>query len=164
MIGIVISTVIILLGFIGIRMKTIWKRLAFLALTSVGMLVMSFVEGNAYGVLGGVYQVIFRLIGLIFVSLLILSVTKKNAAGSIEELSGLGKKMPYIFAMIVVFAVMVIGIPGTGTFIGMFYSEIGVILGGFGYVSYLGLLANVLGMAVSASLLFPILRQMYFEK
>lgn len=159
---IVISTIMILTGFVGAKMKAVWQKLIFLSVSIVGMLLMSFSEGNAYGVLGGTYQVLFRLISLIFLIALILSVAQRNNITKVEELRGIGKKMPYLYAMIVIYSMLVIGIPATGTFIGIFYSGIGVLLGGFGLLAYVGLLANVIGIGVAALLIFPILRQAYF--
>lgn len=162
---IVISAVLILAGFIGVKMKTVQKKLLFAGISSIGMIMMSFAQKNAFGVLGGSYQVLFRIVSLIILSVLLLVIAQKNAIDKVEDLRGIGRRMPYIYAMVVVFAMMVIGIPATGTFLGIYYSEIGLfamIAEGVGIFSYLGALANVIGIGVLAALLFPILRQAYF--
>ena len=70
--------------------------------------------------------------------------------------------MPYTYAILVLLAVMCIGVPVTGTFTGIIYSEIGLLAGGFGVFTYIGLIGNVVGVVVPVMLLFPLLRRMYF--
>lgn len=162
---IVVSAVLILAGFIGVKMKAIRKKLLFAWISSIGMMILSFAQMNAFGVLGSSYQVLFRLVSLILLTVLLLAIIKKNAIDKVEGLSGIGKNMPYIYAMTVIFSMMVIGIPGTGTFLGLYYSELGLIamiVQDFGIFAYIGALVNVIGIGVLAALLFPMLRQAYF--
>lgn len=159
---ILVSAVLILAGWIGAGMKTVSKRLFFAAVSSVGMVMMSFATNNAYGFIAGGSQIVFQMVSLLVFIILLLTVLKKNEISKVEELNGIGKQMPYVFAMLTFFAAMIVGIPATGSFNGIFYSEIGLLTGGFGYVTYVGLLANAIGMIALAMLLLPILRQAYF--
>lgn len=158
----IISAVMIVAGIIGLKMKEIWKKLLFAGITSAGMLILTLSQVTGYGLRGAAYQMIFRVIGFIFLCAILLTLAKKNSISKVEELAGIGKKMPYVFAMIVLFSAFVIGLPATGTFNGMFYSTVGLLGSSLGLWAYAAAAVNIIGMVVLAVLLFPILRQAYF--
>lgn len=159
---IVIFVGIILAGLLGIRESVIKKKLLFLCITSVGITALSFAEVNAYGIVGGCLQLFFRLSSLVCLILLIGNICKKNEITTVEDIAGMGRNMPYLFATAVIFSVIIIGIPATGTFTGILYSEIGLLAGQYGVVTYIGLVGNVAGILISAAILFPLLKQAYF--
>ena len=104
-----VAALLILAGLLGLKMKTVGKRLLFVCIAEVGMVMLSVAEMNTYGLVG-------------------------------------------------------IGIPITGTFTGIIYSEIGLLAGGYGVFTYVGLIGNILGIVVPVVLLFPMLRRMYFPE
>lgn len=159
---IVISVGMILLGVSGVKMQTIRKRMIFLCISSIGGIIMSFAEGNAYGLLGGIFQIIFRFVSLILLIILFFRICKKNEIAKVSDINGIGRGMPYTFMAITIFAMMVVGIPATGTFTGIFYSELGLLAGDYGVFAYIGMLGNMFGIIVPAALLLPILREAYF--
>lgn len=161
---ITISAIFVLAGLFGIRSKTLGGKMFFLCISSIGMTILSFVELNAYGLIGGIFQMLFRLISLLFLVLLFRNVCKKNGIIYTEDISGIGRKMPYMFLMAAVYSMIVIGMPATGTFTGILYSEIGLLAGGFGAVTYVGMIGNIAGIAVPAVLLFPVLKKAYFPE
>ena len=159
---ITISAMLIFAGLFGIRSKTLGGKMFFLCISSIGMTVLSFVELNAYGLLGGIFQMLFRLISLLFLVLLFQNICKKNGIVYAEEICGIGRNMPYVFLVAAVYSMIVIGMPATGTFTGILYSEIGLLAGSFGVFTYVGMIGNIAGIAVSAALLFPMLKKAYF--
>lgn len=159
---ITISVVLVFMGLLGIKTKTIGKKLLFLSISSVGMAALSLAELNAYGLIGGAFQIVFRFLSLLFLILLFRNVCKKNQIVNVEEVSGIGRQLPYLFMAAVIYSVIIIGIPATGTFTGILYSEIGLLAGGYGIFTYVGLLGNIIGIVVPAVLLFPILKKAYF--
>ncbi len=159
---IAVGAVLIVAGFLGLKMKTVGKRLIFLCIAGVGMILLSVAEMNTYGLVGGSFQAVYRIIALIPCLMLFHSICKKNEIKDLNGLDGIGTHMPYTYAILVLLAVMWIGVPVTGTFTGIIYSEIGLLAGSFGIFTYVGLIGNVLGVVVPVMLLFPLLRRMYF--
>lgn len=159
---IAVGAVLIVAGFLGLKMKTVGKRLIFLCIAGAGMILLSVAEMNTYGLVGGSFQAVYRIVALIPCLMLFHSICKKNEIKDLNGLDGIGTNMPYTYAILVLLAVMCIGVPVTGTFTGIIYSEIGLLAGGFGVFTYIGLIGNVVGVVVPVMLLFPLLRRMYF--
>ena len=126
------------------------------------MILLSVAEMNTYGLVGGSFQAVYRIVAVIPCLMLFHSICKKNEIKDLNGLDGIGTHMPYTYAILVLLAVMCIGVPVTGTFTGIIYSEIGLLAGGFGVFTYIGLIGNVVGVVVPVMLLFPLLRRMYF--
>ena len=159
---IAVGAVLIVAGFLGLKMKTVGKRLIFLCIAGAGMILLSVAEMNTYGLVGGSFQAVYRIVAMIPCLMLFHSICKKNEIKDLNGLDGIGTHMPYTYAILVLLAVMCIGVPVTGTFTGIIYSEIGLLAGGFGVFTYIGLIGNVVGVVVPVMLLFPLLRRMYF--
>lgn len=158
---IIVSFVLILLGLIGVRTRNVKRKLLFLFVTTLGMLLLPFSQRNPLGILGGVWQTVFQIPELFCFILLILSLCRQNGIQRIEELAGVRQRAPYVYASGVVFAIAALGVPGTGTFIGYLYSALGLMTGGFNIFGYVGLAGIVLGTAVSAAIIFSILKSAY---
>ncbi|HCJ07881.1 MAG TPA: hypothetical protein DHV96_05825 [Lachnospiraceae bacterium] len=161
---ITVAALLILAGLIGLKMKMVGKRLLFVCIAAVGMVILSVAEMNTYGLVGGCFQAIYRILAIIPGILLFHSICKRNGITDIEGLNGVGRKMPYIYVLLVFLCMVTIGIPITGTFTGIIYSEIGLLAGGYGVFTYVGLIGNILGIVVPVMLLFPMLRRMYFPE
>ena len=159
---IAVGAVLIVAGFLGLKMKTVGKRLIFLCIAGAGMILLSVAEMNTYGLVGGSFQAVYRIAAIIPCLMLFHSICKKNEIKDLSGLDGIGTHMPYTYAILVLLAVMWIGVPVTGTFTGIIYSEIGLLAGGFGVFTYIGLIGNIVGVVVPVVLLFPLLRRMYF--
>ena len=159
---IIVAVILILPGLIGIRTKSIEHKLVFLITTSVGVLLLPFSQGKTqFGILGGIWQVLFQVPALLCFALLIKSICKRNGIRNAEELAGVRECMPYLFAAGVVFAIVLMGLPGTGTFVGYLYSAFGLMTGEFGVYSYIGLTGVLLGIVIYAAITFSILKPAY---
>lgn len=157
-----VAALLILAGLLGLKMKTVGKRLLFVCIAAVGTILLSVAEMNTYGLVGGCFQGIYRILAIVPGILLFHSICKRNQIADLDGLNGIGRRMPYTYALLVFLCMVMIGIPITGTFTGMIYSEIGLLAGGYGIFTYVGLVGNVLGIVVPVMLLFPMLRRMYF--
>lgn len=159
-----VAALLILAGLLGLKMKTVGKRLLFVCIAAVGTVMLSVAEMNTYGLVGGCFQGIYRILAIVPGILLFHSICKRNQVTDLEGLNGIGRRMPYTYALLVFLCMVMTGIPVTGTFTGMIYSEIGLLAGGYGIFTYVGLVGNVLGIVVPVMLLFPMLRRMYFPE
>ncbi|MCM1158746.1 MAG: hypothetical protein NC300_07845 [Bacteroidales bacterium] len=159
---IMVFTLVIFTGLFGIRAKTLGGRMLFLCVSEFGSAALAFCQLNAYGLLGGIMQSVFRLISLLLLVVMFKPVCKSKQIFTLRDIDGMGKQKPYLFAAVTVLSMIAIGIPATGTFTGILYSEVGLLAGGYGVFTYVGLLANMAGIAVPAALLLPILSRAYF--
>ena len=158
---ILVSLVMTLLGIMGIREHSIKKRMTALFLATAGGLGIAFSQMGSYGLLSGLQQLPFRIVGLLSLWLLMSSVCKKNQLVTLEDLNGLQKSAPYTYGLMVLMALMLIGVPGTGTFIGIMYAQMGYMYSYPGVFSYVGMLGNVLAMVIIAMIVFPMLREAF---
>lgn len=156
------AVVLMLMGLKGIKGNDIGKKLSSLCIASLGAVALSFAQMNVYGFIGGCMQLLFRFTALIILVILLFHVCKKNKIWKVDDIKGVGRKMPYIFMMITIFSLMIIGIPSTGTFMGIFYSELGFLAGEFGIFSKIGIFGNIIGVLIPAILIFPIWKNAYF--
>lgn len=159
-----VAALLILAGLLGLKMKTVGKRLLFVCIAAVGMILLSVAEMNTYGLVGGCFQGIYRILAIVPGILLFHSICKRNQITELDGLNGIGRRMPYTYTLLVFLCMVMIGIPITGTFTGIIYSEIGLLAGGYGIFTYVGLVGNVLGIVVPVMLMFPMLRRMYFPE
>ncbi|MBO5469828.1 MAG: hypothetical protein J6A03_08855 [Lachnospiraceae bacterium] len=159
-----VAALLILAGLLGLKMKTVGKRLLFVCIAAAGTVMLSVAEMNTYGLVGGCFQGIYRILAIVPGILLFHSICKRNQVTDLEGLNGIGRRMPYTYVLLVFLCMVMTGIPVTGTFTGMIYSEIGLLAGGYGIFTYVGLVGNVLGIVVPVMLLFPMLRRMYFPE
>lgn len=160
-----VSLLVTLLGVVGIREKTVKKRMLALGVTTVGSLGVAFAQMGEYGLISGFQQLPFRLLGLMLFLLLMNSVCKKNEIGVLEELNGVRRFMPYTYALLVLLAMFLVGVPGTGTFTGMMYAQMGYMYAKTGVLSYVGMVGNLASLIVTAMIIFPILREAFlYEK
>ena len=162
---IIVSVALILLGLVGIRTKSIKKKLLFLVVTTVGMLMLPFSQGGTmFGILGGVWQVVFKVPAMVCFILLVQNICRCNAIQSVEGFVGVRQGAPYLFAASVIFSIVLMGMPGTGTFIGYLYSALGLMTGGYGIYAYIGLSGILLGFVISAAITFSILKPAYLPE
>lgn len=160
---IVVSVILIFLGLRGVKTKIVKKKLLFLCISTAGMLMLPISQWNQFGVKGGLRQAVFQIPALLCFILLLWNICKKNELTSVEELAGIRQRMPFLYTSAVVFAIILIGFPATGTFYGIMYSVLGLLGGDFGICTYVGLAGIVAGIAISAMLTFSILKQAYLS-
>lgn len=126
-----ISIGIILASAIGIIGKDVKKRALGIFLDSVGLLLLMNSIGTNYGFYAGIEIAIFVVPVLILFLWLFLSLCKKNELQKLSDLKNFRKEQPFTFFLFVIMGLILIGLPGTGTFnaymfgaSGMFKNEV----------------------------------------
>lgn len=161
---IVVSVVLILLGLAGVVTKSIKRKLIFVVVNTIGMWVLAFSQGKvrlASESLAGLWQIVYQLPALLGFVFLIRNICKRNDIHMSEELAGVRQGMPYLFAAGAVFAIVLIGLPGTGTWGGYFLAAFGLMLDQAGIFRYVGLCGILAGIAMNAAITFSILKPAY---
>lgn len=161
---IIVSLLLILSGIAGVWMKSIRKRMLFLLLTIIGMLGLAFSHVDVYGLLGGMEQLLFRGPAFFLLFLMMSKVCKLNEIREIKELNGICADMPIVYGVWVALSVFVLGMPGTGTFIGMMYALMSTIAASSGVFSYMGIVGIVVGFLVTVAIVSPILREAFLTQ
>ncbi len=82
---IAVGAVLIVAGFLGLKMKIVGKRLIFLCIAGAGMILLSVAEMNTYGLVGGSFQAVYRIIALIPCLMLFHSICKKNEIKEVSD-------------------------------------------------------------------------------
>ncbi len=161
----IVSLLFILFGIPGVRERNLRKRMMTLVLCVVGSIGVAFAQMGQYGLIGGLQQLPFRGLALILFCSMLHRICKMNDVEKLDELNGVRRFAPYTYAWLVVLAAFVIGIPGTGTFVGVLYAHMGYMYNYAGAIGIVGQIANIVGMIVICLVILPILREGFlFEK
>lgn len=154
-----VSLLFILLGVPGIRECNMKKRMMALVFSIIGSVGIAFAQTGQYALIGGLQQLLFRGLGIILFCCILSRVCKKNDIQNLDALNGLGRFAPYTYMWLVLLAVFLIGVPGTGTFTGILYTQMGYMYGYVGIIGIVGQIANVVGMIVVCLVVLPILKE-----
>ncbi len=150
----VLAVLIILAGMIGAVTKDVKRRMLGVSLTVVGMLLLANVQGGVYGVFAGVELLLFQLPTLILFLIAFGSLCKKNKISQVDGFVGFRRSHPWVLLLFLIMGVILIGIPGTGTF-GAYMIEINAILEGaasgvgvFQLISLLGMIVGIISLGI----------------
>ena len=150
----VLAVLIILAGMIGAVTKDVKRRMLGVSLTVVGMLLLANVQGGVYGIFAGVELLLFQLPTLILFLIAFGSLCKKNKISQVDGFVGFRRSHPWVLLLFLIMGVILIGIPGTGTF-GAYMIEINAILEGaasgvgiFQLISLLGMIVGIISLGI----------------
>jgi len=136
------------------------KRLiAYICVADVGYNLVAISSVSSLGLLGNLY---FFLIGGITTALAFMAVGVINSHGfkSMDDLSGLGKKMPLVCLALVMAGLSFAGVPPFGGFIGKYLVFTAAIQANLSWLAVIGVLTSVLQTAY----LFRLIYVMYGKK
>ena len=150
----VLAVLIILAGMIGAVTKDVKRRMLGVSLTVVGMLLLANVQGGVYGIFAGVELLLFQLPTLILFLIAFGSLCKKNKISQVDGFVGFRRSHPWVLLLFLIMGVILIGIPGTGTF-GAYMIEINAILEGaasgvgiFQLISLFGMIVGIISLGI----------------
>lgn len=146
-------------SILAIMQGTLKRRLAFSTVAQVGYLFLgiSFMSGQ------GLVGTLLYLAGhAVCKSLLFLSsgaIISATGTGKIDELSGIGKKMPLTMAAFTIGSLGLMGIPLFSGFVGKWH----LILASLGAGKIVPIAAIIAGSLLCAVYLLPVIKKAYFE-
>jgi formate hydrogenlyase subunit 3/multisubunit Na+/H+ antiporter MnhD subunit len=108
------------------------KLLSYHAISQVGYMVLGIATGTTVGLVGGVFHMINHAIYKCCLFLCGGAVEKNAGTAELEELGGLGKKMPITFACCTIAALSISGVPPFNGFVSKWMVYQGVITMGAG--------------------------------
>ncbi len=146
----VIAALTMLVGnVVALVQNNIKRLLAYSSIAHAGYLLMAFVGfGNGEIVTNSIAATLFYLAAYGLTSFgawaIVVAIEKQNATGLLlEDLSGLGKKYPWLGVAMLVFMLSFAGVPLTMGFWGKFYLFRTALQGGFTGLAIIGLLTSV---------------------
>ena len=146
----VIAALTMLVGnVVALVQNNIKRLLAYSSIAHAGYLLMAFVGfGNGEVITNSIAATLFYLAAYGLTSFgawaIVVAIEKQNATGLLlEDLSGLGKKYPWLGVAMLVFMLSFAGVPLTMGFWGKFYLFRTALQGGFTGLAIIGLLTSV---------------------
>jgi formate hydrogenlyase subunit 3/multisubunit Na+/H+ antiporter MnhD subunit len=115
--AIVGTATIIIAAMVAIVQHNIKKLLAYSAISQVGYMILGIATGTAVGLAGAVFHMLNNAIYKCCLFLCGGAVEQATGTAELDELGGLGKKMPFTFAAFVIAALSVSGIPPLNGFV-----------------------------------------------
>lgn len=146
------------------------KLLSYHAISQVGYMVLGIATGTTVGLVGGLFHMINHAI---YKSCLFLcggAVEKSAGTTELEELGGLGKKMPITFACCLIAALSISGVPPFNGFASKWMVYQGVIemgktnAGGSGVLWPVWLLAAMFGSALTLASFVKIIHSVFLNR
>jgi formate hydrogenlyase subunit 3/multisubunit Na+/H+ antiporter MnhD subunit len=121
------AVTIIIAVMVAMVQHNLKKLLSYHAISQVGYMILGIATGTPVGIAGGVFHM---LNNAIYKSCLFLcggAVEQRTGTADLEELGGLGKKMPWTFAACLIAALSISGIPPFNGFVSKWMVYQGVI-------------------------------------
>ncbi len=159
----VVSMIIMILGTVGVVSKSVRKRILGISFNVIGLLLLTNCQKGMYGFCGGVEGLVMQLPTWILFLILTLSLCKKNKWKAMQDLHGFRNAHPYVFVLYIVMGLLLIGIPGSGTF-AAYMIAVNAILGEkITVFTYIGLLAMGIGIGMLVVQFFDLWIHMLIE-
>ena len=153
------STAIIAGSVLALMQTELKRRLAFSTVSQIGYIILGIGIMNTKGLSGTLFYLaghaVTKSVLFLAAGAMIAASGKKN----INELAGIGRKMPVTTAAFTIGSLGLTGIPLFSGFIGKWY----LILGSLESGNILPAVVIIAGSILSAAYLFPIVRVAYFE-
>lgn len=146
------------------REKIFKKRLAYSTVSQISYVLCGLFLFNEAGVEGAFWQIVFHAVVKVGLFLCAGAVIFLYGKTRVEELNGMGKKMPVTFVCFTVLSLSLIGIPPTGGFFSKWYLATASLestgMGAFGWIIPVVLLVSAL---LTAGYLLDISIRVFFK-
>lgn len=162
---IILAMVTIIMGStLAFKSKLLKKRFAYSTVSNLSYILLGLAYLNPLAFTGAVLHVIIHAMikGCLFMSAgYIIAQTGKTY---INELHGLGKKMPALFTCYIIGALGLIGIPPTSGLVSKWYLGIGALDSAIPVFSWLGPVVLLISALLTAGYLIPIATNAFMER
>lgn len=153
-------------NLVAISQKNIKRMLAYSSIAQAGYMLMGVASWNLWqsaNIFDGISGVLFYLLVYLFANLgafsTVIAFERSTGSNNIEDYAGLMQRSPFLAGTMIVFLLSLVGIPGTGGFIGKFF-----IFGAAIRAEFYGLVVvAALNSIISAFYYLNVARYMFFE-
>lgn len=147
-------------NFVALSQKNVKRMLAYSSIAHAGYALVGLVAWNQIGLTGIMfYMLVYTFMNMGAFAVLVLVGKRGEDNLTLEGLSGLGYKRPFMAIALTIFLFSLMGIPPTAGFVGKFYIFSGAVQAGYIWLAVLG----VLNSAVSLYYYLRVIVYMYFK-
>ncbi len=147
-------------NFIALSQKDVKRMLAYSSISHAGYAMVGMVAWNEIGLTGIMfYMLVYTFMNMGAFAVLVLVGKKGEENLTIDGLSGMGYKRPYLGIALCIFLFSLMGLPPTAGFAGKFYIFAGAVKAGYIWLAVIG----VLNSAVSLYYYLRVMVSMYFK-
>lgn len=143
------------------REKLLKKRLAYSTVSNVSYVLFGLFSFEALGITGALLQVVFHALAKDALFLCAGSVIFATGRTKVEELKGIGRRMPITMWCFAIASLSLIGIPPMGGFVAKWYLALGALRGGTG-LAVVGVVTLMVSALLTAFYLMPIVAAAFF--
>lgn len=138
------------------REKRLKKRLAYSTVSQVSYILLGLACLNADGALGGLLHSVFHALIKSGLFMIAGAIIFETGASTVDELKGIGKKMPFTILCWTILSLALIGIPPTGGFVSKWFLGTGALSADMGALSYAAPVVLLISALLTAGYLLPI--------
>ena len=138
------------------REKILKKRLAYSTVSQISYALFGLYLMNAGGITGGLMQVLFHAAAKCCLFLSAGSIIYHTGYRNVDELTGIGKRLPKTMAAFTFAGLSLIGIPPFAGFISKWYLAAGSLESGIPFISWFGPAVLLISALLTAGYLLPV--------
>lgn len=122
------------------------RLLAYSSVAQVGYITLGIALANTVGLAGGIMHLFNHALikGALFLA--VGCIVFRTSAVKLDELAGIGRKMPWTMAAFVVAGLGLIGVPGTAGFVSKWYLVAGALENGWWWLAFLIVLSSLIAV------------------
>jgi len=151
---------IIFASFIALKQNSIKKMLAYSTISQLSYIIMSISIANIYGLIGSTYHIAahaFSKITLFFIAGAIYTTSKKT---NIDELAGIGKRMPLTMTIFALAGFAMIGLPPTSGIVTKYF----IMKASIDSSMYFPIFVLIVSTVLNCCYFLPIIYKAFMEK
>ncbi len=147
-------------NFIALSQKDVKRMLAYSSISHAGYAMVGLVAWNEIGLSGILfYMLVYTFMNMGAFAVLVLAGKQGEENLTLDGLSGMGYKRPFMGVALTIFLFSLMGLPPTAGFTGKFYIFAGAVEAGYIWLAVIG----VLNSAVSLYYYLRVMVHMYFK-
>lgn len=151
-------------SMLAYKEKVLKKRLAYSTVSQVSYVLFGIFLLTPIGLTGALLQVACHAIAKNALFLCAGAIIYKMGITNVNELRGIGKKMPIIMSCFTIAALSLVGIPPTGGFISKWFLAQGALSAQIGTIGIVGVGILLLSALLTAGYLFSIVSDAFFPR
>ncbi len=154
---IILILITIFMGsMLAYREKLLKKRLAYSTISQISYILLGLACFNTYAFVGGVMHTLYHAMVKIVLFLVAGAIIYKTGKTRVDELEGIGKRMPITMTCYTIVSLALIGIPPTNAFLSKWFLVLGSLKSGIPVIDILGVIVLLVSALLTAGYLLPL--------
>lgn len=162
----VLSIMVMITIFMGsmlaLKEKTLMRRLAYSSVSQVSYVLFGVFMMSPEAFLGAILQVIYHMLAKNGLFLSTGALMQKKGTDEIEQMRGVGIRLPWVMWTFTLCSLSMIGIPPVCGFVSKWYLEEGALHSGTGALGVVGIVVVMVSALLTACYLLPIVSRSFF--